>query len=196
MQQKTKSQEAYMQNKILIAYFSQTSNTRRVAQTIHETTGGTLFEIQTEDPYPAAFGLLYERSKKERMADYKPPLKTHIANISEYDIIFIGGPVWWNTVTPPVSAFLSENNFEGKIIIPFITYAGCGGGGGRIRQCARAVKKLCPRTIVLNTLASYGTNLGDIEQFDAPNILTQRRDDRIKREVSAWLCKLKIAHDD
>ncbi len=56
----------------------------------------------------------------------RPPLTEQVANINEYDVIFVGSPCWWGTITPQVSSFLESSQLTGKTVIPFITL----GGGG------------------------------------------------------------------
>ena len=56
----------------------------------------------------------------------RPPLTEQVANINEYDVIFVGSPCWWGTITPQVSSFLESSQLTGKTVIPFITH----GGGG------------------------------------------------------------------
>ena len=97
--------------KILIAYYSYSGNTKEVAEAIHEKIGGDIFEIKTEGSYPDG---------------YRPKLTTSVADISQYDIVFLGSPNWWGTITPQVSSFLAAYNLSGKTVIPFVTH----GGGG------------------------------------------------------------------
>ncbi|HOQ51880.1 MAG TPA: flavodoxin, partial [Candidatus Atribacteria bacterium] len=119
-----------MRGNILIAYYSRSGNTRKLAQLIHQKVGGTVHEIQPEIPYPASYNATVEQAKKEIQAGFRPPLKTKIEHIEAYDTIFLGSPNWWSTIAPPVATFLEENDLSGKTIIPFCTHGG--GGRGRI----------------------------------------------------------------
>ena len=67
-----------------------------------------------------------QQAKKEIQDGYRPKLTTSIADISQYDIVFLGSPNWWGTITPQVSSFLAAYNLSGKTVIPFVTH----GGGG------------------------------------------------------------------
>ena len=111
---------------ILIAYYSYSGNTKEVAEAIHEQIGGDLFEIKTEGTYPENYREMTQQAKKEIQDGYRPKLTTAIADISQYDTIFLGSPNWWGTITPQVSSFLESYNLSGKTVVPFITH----GGGG------------------------------------------------------------------
>ena len=112
--------------KILIAYYSYSGNTKEVAEAIHEKIGGDLFEIKTEGSYPDEYRPMTQQAKKEIQDGYRPKLTTSVADISKYDIVFVGSPNWWGTITPQVSSFLESYDLSGKTVIPFITH----GGGG------------------------------------------------------------------
>lgn len=112
--------------KILIAYYSYSGNTREVAEAIHEKTGGDLFEIKTEGTYPEEYRPMTQQAKKEIQDGYRPKLTTSVTDISQYDVVFVGSPNWWGTITPQVSSFLENYDLSGKTVIPFITH----GGGG------------------------------------------------------------------
>ena len=88
--------------KILIAYYSYSGNTKEVAEAIHEKIGGDIFEIKTEGSYPEAYRPMTKQAKKEIQDGYRPKLTTNVADISQYDIVFLGSPNWWGTITPQV----------------------------------------------------------------------------------------------
>ncbi|GFP74486.1 flavodoxin [Clostridium fungisolvens] len=108
--------------KILIVYYSLQGNTRQVAESIHKTISSDIFEIELEKSYnvasAATLGLMHIKS------GHTPQLKRHIENIEKYDIIFIGSPIWWYTIAPPIASFLKEYNLQNKTVIPFCTHKG------------------------------------------------------------------------
>ncbi len=91
--------------KILIAYYSYSGNTKEVAAAIQKQTGGDLFEIKAEGTYPASYREMTRQVQQELRDGFRPRLTAVVDDISRYDIIFIGSPVWWGTVTPQVSSF-------------------------------------------------------------------------------------------
>lgn len=108
---------------ILIAYYSHSGNTRSAAEKIQKITGGNLFEIIPSEPYPEGYNAVVAQAKKEKENDFYPEL-TNNGNVKNYDIIFIGTPVWWYTMAGPVKTFIKNNDFEGKVIVPFCTHGG------------------------------------------------------------------------
>lgn len=110
--------------KILIAYFSWGGNTQQVAENIAEYTEGTLFRIETVNPYPTEYVPCTEVAREERDNGIRPELKAIVENMDQYDIIFVGCPVWWHTAPMAIWSFLESDNydFKGKTIIPFCTY--------------------------------------------------------------------------
>ncbi len=130
--------------KILIAYYSLSGNTKDVAETIAEKTDGTLFRIETVQSYPEEYRATTEQAKKEINDGYRPELKDKVADITQYDVIFIGSPNWWGTITPAVSSFLASYNLKGKTVIPFITH-----GGGGVQNTVKDLTAQCTGCNVL-----------------------------------------------
>ena len=135
--------------KVLVAYYSHSGNTRIIAEKIKEFTDGDLFEIKTNHEYPKNFTDIVNQAKKEKEADFMPELTENI-DISPYDTIFIGSPVWWYTFATPVRTFLSENDFSGKTIKPFCTH-----GGGGASMTFSDITKLCPDADVKEGFSSF-----------------------------------------
>ena len=144
-----------MTNRILTIYYSHSGNTQKIAKLIQDSIGGDLFEVQEKEPYPRSYNAVVEQAKKEIRAGYKPELKSKIKNLELYHTIFVGSPNWWSTIAPPVTTFLSENNFSGKTIVPFCTH-----GGGGLGKIETDIKKLCPNSIVLESFEIYGDGGG------------------------------------
>ena len=137
--------------KILVAYYSRTGNTREIAYQIHSLIGGDMFEIHPVVPYPADYEAVNKKATEEQEAGYKPALSGKVKDFGSYDTIFVGSPVWWGTLPPPVTSFLSEYDFSGKTIIPFCTHLGSGQG-----RTISAITELCPRSRILKGIAIRG----------------------------------------
>lgn len=123
---KTKKTEVNMTNKILITYYSHSGNTKYLAEMIQNEIGGDIAEIIPVTSYSNNYNEVVEIAKVEKSQNFMPELKPLNKNLSEYDTIFVGTPVWWYTMSSPIRTFLVKNNFEGKTIVPFCTH----GGGG------------------------------------------------------------------
>ena len=122
--------------KTLVAYFTLTGNTEKAAQIVTEETGADLYKIELVTPYPSEYKAQTELAKKELEAGTLPPIKPWPDNIGDYDVVFIGSPVWWGTMATPVRTFLASGVLKDKTVIPFVTH----GGGGADRSFADAAK--------------------------------------------------------
>lgn len=139
---------------VLTVFYSHSGNTRECANQIHSEVGGDIVEIIPAAPYPEDYETVVEQARQELKSGYTPVLRTRVENIESYDVIFIGSPNWWNTVAPPVMAFLGTYDLSGKAAVPFITHAGSGLG-----RSARDIASLCPRSTVLEGLAVRGDDV-------------------------------------
>ena len=115
--------ECFNGKKVLVAYFSWGGTTRRMAQAIQEVTNGDIFEIEPVVPYPTSYTPCTQVALEERDNDARPAIKDKVADWDNYDIVFIGCPVWWHTAPMIISTFAESYDFAGKTVIPFCTYA-------------------------------------------------------------------------
>lgn len=129
-------------------------NMRLLAEYISEETGAEIFSIQTVDLYPTGYRDTTDLATEELNESARPALSTHIENMDDYDVIYLGYPNWWGTLPMPVASFLEEYDFAGKTIIPFASHEGSGLGSG-----VSMIRELCPDTEVLDGLAIKG---GDV----------------------------------
>ena len=114
--------------KVLVVYFSETGNTQKLAKLISDEVGGDFRRIETVKSYPTGEAL-FDYTKNERDNDERPELKDLDINIDDYDVIFVGYPIWWYTLPMPIYTFFETFDFSGKIIVPFNTHEGSGDGG-------------------------------------------------------------------
>lgn len=117
---------AQIQSRILIAYFSQSGNTRLIAEDIAYFTHGDLFEIKTKEPIVGDFDTLVQKARADRAANRRPELAAHVNNMNNYDIVFVGFPNWVGTMPMPVFSFLEQHSFKGKTLVPFCTHGTSG----------------------------------------------------------------------
>lgn len=129
--------------KTLVAYFSASGQTAKLAKTLAGVTGGDLFEIVPETAYTAAD--LDWMDKKSRstieMKDPKsrPAIAGKVADMAQYDTVFVGFPIWWYQAPRIIETFLESYDFSGKTVIPFATSGGSGMG-----RTVDELRKLCP----------------------------------------------------
>lgn len=131
-----------MSKNILVAYFSQSGNTCKLAKMICDATGGTLLDIGAGEN----------------------------ADLSAYDIIFVGTPNWAGTVTDPVKKYLNSHDLSGKTVVPFCTH-----GMGGLQNVASDIASLCPNSKMLPSFAIKGVEV-----------------DNASDKVSAWLKELGL----
>ena len=104
-------------------------NTKILAEMIAERTHGDLFEIKTVKPYPKEYRPATEAAKQEKEENARPEIVGELPDLSKYDVVFLGYPIWWSDMPMPVYTFLDRENFAGKIILPFCTHEGSGLSG-------------------------------------------------------------------
>lgn len=142
------------EDKVLVAYFSRSGNTREIAQMIQQNLNADLWEIEVADAYPDEYKALTEQAKKEIAAGYKPVLKNSMSRLGDYKVIFVGSPCWWGTIAPPVLSFLSAYDFEGKTVVPFMTHGGSGLG-----HSVEDIRALIPGAVVADGKAFWGNRV-------------------------------------
>lgn len=131
------------QMKTLVAYFSATGTTKGVAQQLAEVTGADLHEIKPEKPYTDAD--LDWQDKQSRstieMEDKssRPAITEKLPNMQEYDVIYVGFPIWWYTCPTIINTFMESYDFKGKTMIPFAT-----SGGSSIKKACEDLKTAYP----------------------------------------------------
>ena len=131
-------------SKTLVAYFSASGVTKRVAENLAKATDGALYEIRPEQPYSSAD--LNWMDKKSRstieMNDpaCRPAIAQPVEDIEQYDTVFVGFPVWWYVEPRIVDTFLESYDFSGKTLIPFAT-----SGGSGISKAEKSLEAHCPK---------------------------------------------------
>lgn len=115
-------------HRTLVVYFSRSGNTRVIAGVIARNVKADLFEIEPATPYPEDYFQTVEQAKNERAKNSRPRLKSTLDNLSNYQTVYLGFPIWGTSIPPVVQTFLSTHNLADKSLIPFITHGGYGQG--------------------------------------------------------------------
>ena len=134
--------------KVLVLYYSQTSNTKTVAEEIATRLGADTEEIVAVTPYDGDFQATIGRCMQEREQGIVPEIQPVQADLSQYDVIFLGYPIWFGTYAPPVAAFLNQADLSGKKVVPFCTF----GSGG----LESSIKDLAAKQPQAEILPGYG----------------------------------------
>ena len=119
-------------SKSLVAYFSASGVTKKVAERLNEVVQGNLFEIVPEQPYTSA-DLNWTNPKSRSSVEmndksFRPAVKEKISDMGEYDIIYLGFPIWWYVAPTIINTFLESYDLAGKTVVPFATSGGSGMG--------------------------------------------------------------------
>ena len=131
-------------------------NTKIVADYISEIAGADQFEIVTHKYDGMAYTPLINLAKEEANNGELPPYEGDAPDLSQYDTVFIGGPVWWGTYPQVMFTLFRDINLDGKTVIPFTTHEGSG-----LASCVSDVKKAFPKAKVSQGFSIYGHEVRD-----------------------------------
>ena len=173
-------------SKTLVVFFSRTGeqytvgvidhgNTAIIAEMISEETGAELFEVLPEDDhYPMTYAELTDVAKQEQNDNARPAYAGTVPDLSQYDTIFIGAPVWWGDWPMIMYTFFEENTeaLSGKTLVPFSTHEGSGLSGFD-KRLASAI----PESTILEGLAIRGNDC-------------QNQQDSVRETVKSWIAEL------
>ena len=135
-----------------------TGNTGVMARMIAEASGGELFSIRTEEPYPDNYNDTVDVGQTEKNNGIHPELATHIENLDQYDTIFVGFPNWWYGMPMVMYSFFDEYDFSGKTVIPF-----CTSGGSAFSDAIDEIKNMEPDATILDGLHIGSSSVTDAE---------------------------------
>ncbi len=130
--------------KMLVLYYSQTSNTKAIAQEIATRLKIDIEEITLVEPYDTAFQATIDRCKADREKGVTPEITPLKSDIADYDIIFLGYPIWFGTYAPPIATLLDKIDLSGKKVVPFCTF-----GSGGLESSGQDLVERLPNTEIL-----------------------------------------------
>ncbi len=144
--------------RILVAYFSATGNTRSIAKQIAGETGGSLFEIMPQKKYTAE-DLDYRAAASRCVREHndrsiRPAIKMSALSVKDYDVVFVGYPVWWGEAPNILATFLEMYDFAGKRMIPFCSSHSSPLGGSDVKLHKFAPKAVWQPGICFNAASS------------------------------------------
>lgn len=142
------------ESRVLVAYFSRTGTTEGMAELIARQTDGTLFEIVPATLYSENYQETVSRHQEERRTDARPEIAEQVEDMGQYDVIFIGFPLWSGDAPVIIRTFMESYDLSGKTVIPFAT-----SGGSGISAAQATVTSFCPNSAVLDGLCISGGNM-------------------------------------
>jgi flavodoxin len=157
--------------KVLAVYYSLGGNTKDIAQRIRQKTNADIYEIKTKNIMPSGPALYLGVKKQLKSGEY-PEISTDFPDFSSYDLIFVGSPVWWYTLSTPVLSFLKHADFQGKKVVPFLTQ------GSNAGNSIADFKAKAKNAIILKE-----------REF---NNISQKYNNAVDNKISVWLNDLDI----
>jgi flavodoxin len=155
----------------LIVYFSYTGNTRMIAKKIREKLNCDILEIKTVIPYSKDYDTVVNDEQNGEASNHLPEIQDINIDLSKYDEIILGTPVWWYRPVPAIRTFLTQNDLSGKTIKPYATNAGWLG------RTFKEIEKLCP-----NSNVEQGMNI--VFKSYTDKLVTR------EQEINNWIDKL------
>ncbi|MDE5781452.1 MAG: Ig-like domain-containing protein [Lachnospiraceae bacterium] len=144
---------------IVVDNSGQYGTTEYIARMIQQNVGGDLHKIQTKETYPNDFDMVVDKNHQEMQNGTLPELVESNLDISQYDTVFIGYPVWATNAPQAILSFLKEYDLSGKKVIPFCTHDGYGAGSSY-----RTISNACPQATVLEGLAIQANDVHMAEE--------------------------------
>lgn len=152
-------------SKVLVAYFSASGQTAKLAKTLAAATGGDLYEIVPEQPYTSAdLDWMDPKSRSTiEMKDksFRPAVSGSVENMEQYDTIYVGFPIWWYVAPTIINTFLEQYDLSGKTIVPFATSGSSGMGNTNAE-----LKPSCPGAVLVEGKRfSANASVADLEAW-------------------------------
>ena len=168
-----KNHQNFKDKKSIVIYFSRTDenyfggklkyiekgNTEVIAEYIRDIAGADLFKVERKIPYSKDYKTCIEESKQENNSGARPEIVNTLESIDDYEVIYIGGPVYWGVLPAPMVTQIEKLNFDGKIVRPFTTHEGSGLG-----SVPYQLKKLCKGATCTEGLSVRGSDVYDAKE--------------------------------
>ena len=160
--------------KMLVVYYSWSNgNTKRIAEKLAKETGADIASIETTNPYKGSYDEVVAQGQREVEDGYMPQIDQLPVDISDYEVIAIGTPTWWYTMAPAVLTFLTEHDFSGKTVIPFMT------NGGWPGHVIKDMKAKCKGADFMHEMQIQFDSLGK-DHLETP-----------EKDIDEWIAKIK-----
>ena len=170
--EESKAEDSAGNGKILVAYFSHSGNTKKIAEEIQSKTGADIFEIKTVNAYSDDYNTVLDEAKAEQNDKARPELSEKVKDMTQYQTVIIGYPIWWGDMPMAVYSFLDEYDLSGKTVLPFCTH-----GGSGLCQTDKNIQNEEKDAKVTDGLAISDASLddadGDIDQWLKRNGVTK-----------------------
>lgn len=158
----------------LVVYFSRSGNTENVAKSIQSQTNSDIFELVPITPYSDDYDTVADVAQEEQSSNARPAISETIENIQQYDVIYVGFPIWWGDMPMILYTFFDTYDLSEKTIAPF-----CTSGGSGLSDTVNEIRSLEPNATVLD-----GLHIGS-ESSSQPD-----------EAVSQWIREIGISKEE
>lgn len=158
----------------LVVYFSRSGNTENVAKSIQSQTNSDIFELVPVTPYSDDYDTVADVAQEEQSSNARPAISETIENIQQYDVIYVGFPIWWGDMPMILYTFFDTYDLSEKTIAPF-----CTSGGSGLSDTVNEIRSLEPNATVLD-----GLHIGS-ESSSQPD-----------EAVSQWIREIGISKEE
>ena len=159
--------------KKIVIYYSYGNHTRMIAETIKDALNCDILEIKPKVPYSTDYDKVVNETEDNLESRKTPEIEDINVSLDDYDMVILGTPVWWYTITPPIRTFLKNYDLSGKVVIPFATNAGWLG------STFKEIKELCN---------------GNIKNEISIQFTTDHTENKLvtsNKEIKDWINKIK-----
>ncbi len=147
---KVEASGIYQGKKALVVYFSYGGQTAKVAKAVQEAAKADIFEVKTVTPYPKGYHDCVNYAKDEKNRNFHPEIQNTVPNIKDYDVVYLGFPIWWYDAPMPIYSFIDKHDLRGKLVISF-----CTSGGSTISEATPGLRKALPDSKFVEGLRFY-----------------------------------------
>ena len=157
---KAEAAESLKGKKALVVYFSYSGQTAKVAKAVQEATKADIFEVKTVQPYPQGYHECTDYAKAEKARNFHPEIQGNVPNIKDYDVVYMGFPIWWHDAPMAIYTFIDKHDLSGKTVVSF-----CTSGGSPISESTPGLRKALPSSKFVEGLRFYPNDTAAVNKW-------------------------------
>lgn len=157
---KVEAAESTKSKKALVVYFSYGGQTAKVAKAVQDAAKADIFEVKTVTPYPQGYHDCVNYAKDEKARNFHPEIQGNVPNIKEYDVVYMGFPIWWYDAPMAMYTFIDKHDLSGKTVVSF-----CTSGGSPISESTSGLRKALPNSKFVEGLRFYPNDAAAVSKW-------------------------------
>lgn len=157
---KVEAAESLKGKKALVVYFSYGGQTAKVAKAVQEAAKADIFEVKTVTPYPQGYHDCVNYAKDEKARNFHPEIQGNVPNIKDYDVVYMGFPIWWYDAPMAMYTFIDKHDLSGKTVVSF-----CTSGGSPISESTSGLRKALPNSKFVEGLRFYPNDTAAVNKW-------------------------------